>query len=574
MLPALAAVVAGATATSYSAAATLQPSSSPLAPDSCADAPSVSGRYAASDPAWTAEELITVTEAMRAQLRVPFYMYDGIIDGVDFDDMHRNLLEECSFYWDDDPLRGLETKPFPQYTRPDVSFIETMRSHPWRVKRSEDADIIVLPIAFSYAIEQRFPQPHGLGDNVTKRIHTEWPNCWYDADAMAHAVRTTELFRRRERDHLLVSRHWYSNVYLQTWANYPPIFANVRLATNERSQGHMTSSEDALRSLSPLDDNLVSPYPTGKVGAGDCSLDPAKRTVSFFFGGQTEGTHHGCRSLRSERRTFPEPTSPVTSSLKPPPPALQSHPPAQTVPMLVRLPDYIRQKVFADRRRLPADAILIASGDAAYVNATAIETLPECPATFANVTCAQCQGKYRPADILPRTEFLLAPRGDTPSSDRLYEAAQYCNIPLLLSDQQFEVGTPFQCLVPYQLFTVAVAERAFLRDGTDALRSATGGLSRHAINRMRALIAHYRRDLLWDLPGNRVAENILLDASRTSGAHSCCLFGDRLNATVENRGFRTEGCSNATASDDGVATACHPVNLTDALAATLPAAPC
>ena len=54
-------------------------------------------------------------------------------------------------------------------------------------------------------------------------------------------------------------------------------------------------------------------------------------------------------------------------------------------------------------------------------------------------------------------------------------------------------------------------------------------------DRMRRVLLHFRRDLLWSAKGSRVAENVLLDAARwrtrlrTRGADGgCCPFGDEV----------------------------------------------
>ena len=57
-------------------------------------------------------------------------------------------------------------------------------------------------------------------------------------------------------------------------------------------------------------------------------------------------------------------------------------------------------------------------------------------------------GKYSPAELMVKSEFLLAPRGDFPTSRRLYEAMAYGAIPVLMADDIFAVGIPFQCFIP------------------------------------------------------------------------------------------------------------------------------
>ena len=135
-----------------------------------------------------------------------------------------------------------------------------------------------------------------------------------------------------------------------------------------------------------------------------------------------------------------------------------------------------------------------------------------------------CTGKYVASRLVGRSVFALAPRGDTASSRRLSDAMLYGAVPIFISDNLLDVGAPFRCHVPYQLFSLQLTERAFMRDPGRALRAAEN-LSAAAIGRMQALIAHFRQDLLWRHPRSRVAENVLLEAARLLGRpEACCPF--------------------------------------------------
>ena len=90
--------------------------------------------------------------------------------------------------------------------------------------------------------------------------------------------------------------------------------------------------------------------------------------------------------------------------------------------------------------------MVVTSRGGAYINATAYETLEPCE-NLSSAVCMQCAGDYKDSDIIPRSEFSLQLRGDDPSSPRLYSAAQYCSLPIIISDQQYTHAMPFQCLV-------------------------------------------------------------------------------------------------------------------------------
>ena len=68
------------------------------------------------------------------------------------------------------------------------------------------------------------------------------------------------------------------------------------------------------------------------------------------------------------------------------------------------------------------------------------------------------------------------------------------------------------------------------RDAAEALRNLSDTISPAIESRMRQLLRHFRKDVLWRVPGSRVAENILLEAerfrlSRTRPA-GCCPLAD------------------------------------------------
>jgi len=71
-------------------------------------------------------------------------------------------------------------------------------------------------------------------------------------------------------------------------------------------------------------------------------------------------------------------------------------------------------------------------------------------------------GRYS-TNILKLVQFCLCPRGDNPSSPRLYEAVQHGAIPVFISDMVFQTSVPFQCWVPYSNFTLSVSEDACQR---------------------------------------------------------------------------------------------------------------
>jgi len=157
--------------------------------------------------------------------------------------------------------------------------------------------------------------------------------------------------------------------------------------------------------------------------------------------------------------------------------------------------------------------------------------LHRCSEWDARATSGACLGHYSPS-LLTRSRFALCLRGDIPSSPRPYDALRYGAIPLLVSDHVWRVGMPFQCWVPWRQMTQSIGEDAFMRNAGGALHNVTASLTPAAEERMRELIAHFRRDVLWRHPRSRVADNLLMAAhrwrNRGEPLRGCCPLSDEI----------------------------------------------
>ena len=103
-------------------------------------------------------DAIARAEAARATLRVPFFMYSGVINGVDFDAAQDALSSDAC------KLSGLASSR----GQADVAFLRQLRASPWRVDKEEDADVIVMPVATLDLIEasaatMRMPATMSMG---------------------------------------------------------------------------------------------------------------------------------------------------------------------------------------------------------------------------------------------------------------------------------------------------------------------------------------------------------------------------------------------------------------------------
>lgn len=85
---------------------------------------------------------------------------------------------------------------------------------------------------------------------------------------------------------------------------------------------------------------------------------------------------------------------------------------------------------------------------------------------------------------------------------------------VLVSDETWAVGLPFQCLVPWRRLSFSLLERAFYSEvgGAPDLHRLNQ-VSPSMLVRMQRLANRYRRDLVWNMEGSRVGENVLLTAA-------------------------------------------------------------
>ena len=91
---------------------------------------------------------------------------------------------------------------------------------------------------------------------------------------------------------------------------------------------------------------------------------------------------------------------------------------------------------------------------------------------------------------------------------------RYGSIPVIISDQLASVGLPFQCLVPWDAFTVTLPEKLYLANISAALDGVVHSFTADQLSRARRVLYALRRDVLWFLNNSRVSENMLIDAAR------------------------------------------------------------
>ena len=99
------------------------------------------------------------------------------------------------------------------------------------------------------------------------------------------------------------------------------------------------------------------------------------------------------------------------------------------------------------------------------------------------------------------------PRGDTPTSGRLFAALACRCVPVIISNR-FVDHLPFAARGGYDQWTVTVPEGEFLRTPREAIERAISR-ARPKLTAMRAAMEAASGDLLYDVMPSRVADNFL-----------------------------------------------------------------
>ncbi|KAL1505054.1 hypothetical protein AB1Y20_008814 [Prymnesium parvum] len=380
-------------------------------------------------------------EAARAQLHLPFYLYEGAA----FDD--GSWFAPCS--------RGLRGESYAedQYSA-ELHFLRQLQAHRWRTRDPGAAALFVVPLYANAALQ---PSMRGLSCNGT---HFQ---LLLDGSARAVA-RTPQYARHGGADHLLLCASWRfasKAPHQAPWAAVQHSSETFRFIFRNAIVGHMESRHASDGGFWRC--SVIVPYTANFDASSAAHLLPpssAARDVSFFF-------HGGANSRGTYGYAF-------------------------------------RQAVLAQLDGLPA----------ARLGAYSLPGQPlPCTASRAtNCRAPRSSGRFRA--LMRRARFSLVLRGDSPSSRRLYDGLAAGALTVLVSDAAWLVALPFQCLVPWRALAFSVAEAAFAapRGAAAALRRLAA-LPAASLDRVHRAATAYRRDLLWEANGSRVAENVLLTAA-------------------------------------------------------------
>ena len=393
-------------------------------------------------------------------------------------------------------------KPSDLQSRGEVFFLKQLQKHRWRTRRPGAAEIFVLPVFMNVA---------------------ENDGCGYTKQHVANTlsvIGNSSTFREHASKHLVV---WSSPAAVFQKPNSRSKFPSLKplgVGYNKVIMGTM-ECHDRNR-------HIVAPYNVpegGDVGAEEYIRGP--RPVRLFFGGSTN------------TRQLPPPMN------------------YRTQPRNY----YIRESIVQQWQNISATAPSIHPSIFAFADDVKLGPLPLChDLSTASHDRGACRGSYSAANFSRRAAFVLAPRGETRTTGRPFEALAHGSIPVLISDRLFQAGLPFECMVPWRRFSVTVSEASFMCNAATALHQLISPIDPAQETAMRVLMYHFRRDVLWKAERSRVAENLLVYVHRKTHANfwpeQDCSFPDE---TRSGTGFfaSDEKCR-ASACCSGVA---RPVSL-------------
>jgi len=113
-------------------------------------------------------------------------------------------------------------------------------------------------------------------------------------------------------------------------------------------------------------------------------------------------------------------------------------------------------------------------------------------------------------------EFCLVPRGDTPTSGRLFVALACRCVPIVISNK-FAEHFPYASRGRYDEWTVNLPEQRFMKAPMQSVEEAIAN-ARPKLSQMREAMESVSTELLYDAPGSRAADNMLREWGRACAA--------------------------------------------------------
>jgi len=374
-------------------------------------------------------------------LSVPFYLYSG--GGFDA------FTGSC----------GLDF----QFTKSmEVSWLNRLARHPWRVTDPDDAVVFVVPGLFAVPVALT-----GTQEQCTRPLDEM-------SDELLSALQASPHYHKNNaRDHVLVVGYFKAERYVSNsttgWAK-----ALARMTVAPHVIGKTVEPLVAAGScLVPVGHQAQPPPPPPPVKEAATSI-----THTLFFLGQAVGTGF----YRTRRALF--------------------------------APGALR-----DAGR---DNYVVATQCKGHGQKD--EPFPECGSAAAKLLKSTgphegcCIKRPLPYEeyikLFSSSNFSLSIRGGDAGSSRAFDAVAMGVPQIAIADEFFTKYAPFQCTVPWRDFVYHVeSEDAVLQDAHKVMRKAVAeALPRR--EQMKKMQDSFMDDLLWTSPGSLAANNLLVEVAK------------------------------------------------------------
>lgn len=172
-----------------------------------------------------------------------------------------------------------------------------------------------------------------------------------------------------------------------------------------------------------------------------------------------------------------------------------------------------RSWFFKDRWMLFHHASKLGAGNIIITSSPpAVSDVRPCEGPRDELYCHRLISRHETQRIRAVARFSIFMRGEDLTSDRLVNALTALQIPVLVGSDTLSV-LPFPFAVPWHRLVVVVHRHVFRADPVAALANATSTLTDQDIEERRRLITMHLPDVIWNVLGSRVHENILLAAA-------------------------------------------------------------
>mmetsp|Transcript_41268 Transcript_41268/g.103690 ORF Transcript_41268/g.103690 Transcript_41268/m.103690 type:complete len:530 (+) Transcript_41268:139-1728(+) len=359
----------------------------------------------------------------------------------------------------------------------EIFFYHQLKSHPWRVADPDDATLVVVPLFLGLLARGVCPGYHSEGKKL-KALHE-----------IGNIIKHSPRYKQTGgADFMMLTTDWMGSKMFNQADNFRRVTRHFIYAYKQTGDnGHMPNSHDK----------------------GEMCIVPVPTTITYLMrhchGSTQKGVHCPDRQLEG---------------------SFQEYLAKRDINLFFM--GKTRQRRYAPRRMFIKEAAPLSSPDGKPNYLIAFQPLekwppgPECtgaPETWNGCVVDDRTGaNYNLYEAtLQRSRLAVMIAGLDPSSTRFFDHIYEGAPQLMLSDHYFQTVFPFRCKVSQAQMVYTLSQKKFMshprREVARALR-AIYGKNATLLEELWTTQMASRKELLWQIPGSRVAENVLQDAVR------------------------------------------------------------